>query len=97
MGNGGPNIPLPENNQVTLRWCKSLDDCLYNADPLTAEKWQQWIRRVLRDEKKETLTEKINKENQSATEDQLYALELELEKVYPVGSTLCSSKDMVSL
>ena len=78
--NGGLNISLPEDNINNLRWSKSLGDCLSNADPMTAENSQHRIKRVIREEKKKMLTEKIDKVKQGATEDQLYALQLASEK-----------------
>ena len=80
MRNGGLNITLPEDNQKNLRWFKFLGDCLYDVDPMTAENSQQRIKRVIREEKKEILTEKLDKVKQGATEDQLYVLQLASEK-----------------
>ena len=45
MRNGGLNITLPEDNKNNLRWAKSLGNCLYDVDPLTAENSQHSIKR----------------------------------------------------
>ena len=55
---------------------KSIGDCLSNADPMTAENSRHRIKRVIREEKKD-VDGKIDKVKQGATEDQLYALQLE--------------------
>ena len=78
--NGDLNISLPDENIIKLRLSKSLGDCLSNADPMTAENSQQRIKRVIREEKKEVLTERKDKLKQGATEEELYAVQLASEK-----------------
>ena len=78
--NGGLNISLLDENIIKLRLSKSLGDCLANADPMTAENSQHRIKRVIREEKKEVLTERIDKLKQGATEEELYAVQLASEK-----------------
>ena len=46
-----PNITLPEDKN-NLRWSKSLGDCLYDDDPMTAENSQHSIKRAIREEKR---------------------------------------------
>ena len=84
--NGGLNITLPED-KINLRWSKSLGNCLYNVDPMTAENAQHRIKPVIKRD--------VDGKTKSET-DQLYALHLASEKGCPIGSTPYPSQETVS-
>ena len=85
MRNGGLNITLPEDSINTVRWAKSLGDCLSNADPMTAENSQHRIKRVIREENKEMLTEKIGKVKMPL---KITSTPWRRKKGHPIGSML---------
>ena len=90
MRNGGLVITLPKDNKNNLERSKSLGDCLYNANPMTAENSENRIRRVITEEKKITSGETRQRENRNVKST---ACNWRRRKGHPDGSTPYPSND----